>query len=176
MTFFFFSKRPRTMEKMLQSLLRLRCQTFLEKTYLRNSALNPRIVLHSSPQLLHPNAARDRAAIQQIPPPICTNNISPLSPQSRLFSLYLKGFFLMWVRLFYCSLSLLLGMSHAGKQWGPAGTPFCNTMGCSSCCLLPVSRVAALWLRQRQAGGLGLFQWEKKTQNDGRGTACQSTW
>lgn len=91
--FFFFSKRPRTMEKMLQSLLRLRCQTFLEKTYLRNSALNPRIVLHSSPQLLHPNAARDRAAIQQIPPPICTNNISPLSPQSRLFSLYLKGFF-----------------------------------------------------------------------------------
>lgn len=32
------------MEKMLQSLLRLRCQTFLEKTYLKNLALNPRIV------------------------------------------------------------------------------------------------------------------------------------
>lgn len=32
------------MEKMLQSLPRLRCQTFLEKSYLRNSALNPRIV------------------------------------------------------------------------------------------------------------------------------------
>lgn len=29
------------MEKMLQSLLHLRCQTFLEKTYLRNSALSP---------------------------------------------------------------------------------------------------------------------------------------
>lgn len=29
------------MEKMLQSLLRLHCLTFLEKTYLRNSALNP---------------------------------------------------------------------------------------------------------------------------------------
>lgn len=27
------------MEKMLQPLLRLRCQTFLEKPYLRNSAL-----------------------------------------------------------------------------------------------------------------------------------------
>lgn len=32
------------MEKMLQSSLPLRCQTFLEKTYLKNSALNPRIV------------------------------------------------------------------------------------------------------------------------------------
>lgn len=29
------------MEKMSQSLLGLRCQTFLEKSYLRNSALNP---------------------------------------------------------------------------------------------------------------------------------------
>lgn len=29
------------MEKMSQSLLGLRCQTFLEKAYLRNSALNP---------------------------------------------------------------------------------------------------------------------------------------
>lgn len=32
------------MEEMLQSLLRLRCQTFLEKTYLKNPALNPGIV------------------------------------------------------------------------------------------------------------------------------------
>jgi len=47
------------MEKMLQSLLRLRCQTFLEKTYLKNSALNPRTVRRhgcASPQLCDPAA------------------------------------------------------------------------------------------------------------------------
>lgn len=87
------------MEKMLQSLLRLHCQAFLEKTYLRNSALNPRIVLRSSPRLLHPNAARERAAQvlfnrshPQFAPAVFFPS-PPFPPQSGLFSLYLKVFF-----------------------------------------------------------------------------------
>lgn len=85
------------MEKMLQSLLRLHCQTFLEKTYLKNSALNPRIVLQHgcapAPSCTILLQAWGEwldlslsSALKQIPPQILQTTIFFFSLQKWLFS------------------------------------------------------------------------------------------
>lgn len=105
------------MEKMLQSLLRLHCQTFLEKTYLKNSALNPRIVLRHgcapAPSCTILLQAWGEwldlslsSALKQIPPQILQTTLF-FSLQKWLF-LPTSDFFTYTRRLFFCYLLLFL--------------------------------------------------------------------
>lgn len=124
------------MEKMLQSLLRLHCQTFLEKTYLKNSALNPRIVLQHgcapAPSCTILLQAWGEwldlslsSALKQIPPQILQTTIF-FFPSKNGFFLPTSDFFYIRKKIVFLlptALSLTLGMPNAGKQWGPAGHP-----------------------------------------------------
>lgn len=107
------------MEKMLQSLLRLRCQTFLEKTYLRNSALNPRTV---GRQGRVPAQLRARGRAQQV----LSRRFHPKFPGRDIFSSK-NGLFFPQPNAscrqegfssaaFY---SDEVGVLKEGRQWGP---------------------------------------------------------
>lgn len=134
------------MEKMLQSLLRLHCQTFLEKTYLRNSALNPGTVGRQGrvpAWLCGPVAGPSKCSRGDSIPDFQTGIFFPpkmaFSFRSRMFCAGKNT-----STAFYsvCGVS-----AESGEATGPSmeiPTSFCNGRRRFSCCFLTVSPVAGL--------------------------------